>query len=292
MSVRINWNGNWPSKKRRWPASAMCFLERIAGLQKQVASISSGELDAVNSQVVALERLDEQRDEKTRTLQAQKERRSALKGRLGVLRDEGTTLNQRLERLGRLAAADGAVCPLCGQALTAEHRDDTLATMGAERDAKREDYRSCVAEIQQIEIDSRAQQQEVEDLAAQLKHLPSLQQKKGALQKQLANARAAESALETETNQLRQIEAQLDDKAYGAELRRQLQQINAQREAISYDAASHADNRTQLENLKRLRSPAETTRICPAQFARSAESASWHKGADGIPAGGAACGRA
>ena len=225
------------------------FLERIAGLQKQVASISSGELDAVNSQVVALERLDEQRDEKTRTLQAQKERRSALKGRLGVLRDEGTTLNQRLERLGRLAAADGAVCPLCGQALTAEHRDDTLATMGAERDAKREDYRSCVAEIQQIEIDSRAQQQEVEDLAAQLKHLPSLQQKKGALQKQLANARAAESALETETNQLRQIEAQLDDKAYGAELRRQLQQINAQREAISYDAASHADNRTQLETL-------------------------------------------
>ncbi len=219
--------------------------ERVRALEAQQQAGASSDIEALRARLLELAELDKQRDEATNVLQQMNERRSALGARIEALTAEGRAINDRLERL-RLA--DGAVCPLCGQALTAEHRADMLAQLSAERDGKREMYRASSAEIKAINAESKLRGAEIDGWAAQLKDLPALQQRLGALAEGARLADEAEAALPGERRQLSHIETRLANKDFGAELRRQLAQLERERADIGYDPASHADIRAQLES--------------------------------------------
>ena len=220
--------------------------ERVKNLEAQLAADHEADLDTVRSEVAALLILDARRNDVANSLQKLKERRSGLTERLRVLKQEGRALNERMERL---SAADGAICPLCGQDLTASHRDQMLAMLTEERDGKREEYRLCSEDTRQLDEESRSGQAQLDDWALQLKDLPALQGRMGALESQHVKAQAARATLESTRGELRQIEEQLQRENYGRELRRQLAALNEARSRIGYDADSHADVRAQLENL-------------------------------------------
>ncbi|MCY4071788.1 MAG: SMC family ATPase [Chloroflexi bacterium] len=222
---------------------------RIEQLESQINAGETGDLDAIRIELAKLENLNSRRDESTKAIQALTARRSTLRDQLDQLRTEGQALNERLERLERVDAAEGAICPLCGQALTEDHRGETMAQLTHERDAKRQRYRDCLDQIRRVEDDSLAKQKEVDAWARQLKNLPALQQRKGALSKQIEAVRDAEQDLGILRNQLAQVEAQLEEASFGGELRRQLKQLEEQRSRITGPEASYADNRAQLETL-------------------------------------------
>ena len=127
--------------------------------------------------------------------------------------------------------------------LTADHRDQVLAELTEERDSKREAYRVCNEDIRKLDDESRSGQAQLDDWALQLKDLPALQQRMGALESQRVKAQEAGAALESVQSELRQIDAQLQSEDYGGELRRQLAELTDARSRIGYDADSHADNR-------------------------------------------------
>ncbi len=218
--------------------------ERIRGLEAQLTAAASADMEALPAELRELQELEKQRDRKAKTIQQMKERRSALAARMAALTAEGRALNDRLERL-RLA--DGAACPLCGQPLTAQHRAGLLAKLTAERDDKRESYRAASVEIDGIQAESRQGQAQIERWALQLKDLPALQQRLGALAEGARLAQEASAALPSDRRQLSRLETRLANEDFGAELRRQLTQLGRQRADIGYDSASHADIRSQLE---------------------------------------------
>ena len=218
--------------------------ERIRGREAQLTAAASADMEALPAQLRELQELEKQRDRKAKTIQQMKERRSALAARMAALTAEGRALNDRLERL-RLA--DGAACPLCGQPLTAQHRAGLLAKLTAERDDKRESYRAASVEIDGIQAESRQGQAQIERWALQLKDLPALQQRLGALAEGARLAQEASAALPSDRRQLSRLETRLANEDFGAELRRQLTQLGRQRADIGYDSASHADIRSQLE---------------------------------------------
>ncbi len=222
---------------------------RIKQLNAQIQAGQPGDLDAIRSEIAKLENLNARRDAATKANQALVAQRSSLRSQLQQLRVEGQALNERLERLENMTAADDASCPLCGQVLTAAHRSETIALLTAERDVKRQAYRDCRAQIRRGEDDSRAKQRELDEWAQQLKHLPALQQRKGALSEQMATLRAAEDELRGARAQLAQVQAQLEGAEFGKELRRQLKQLAAQRARIASAETSYADNRARLESL-------------------------------------------
>lgn len=222
---------------------------RIEQLQARINPDDQGDLDAVRTELAKLENLSARRDESTRAIHALAARRARLRDQLQQLRGEGQALNERLERLESMNAADNATCPLCGQALTEEHRGETMALLTGERAGKRQRYRDCLDQIRRIEDDSLAKQREVDAWARQLKHLPALQQRIGAISKQHEAARAAEQDVLMLRGQLAQVEAQLERADFGEELRRQLQQLEEQRARIASAETSYADNRAQLETL-------------------------------------------
>ena len=220
--------------------------ERIRGLEAQLEAAAADDLEALRAELRALDALEVQRDAATKELQRMRERRSRLGAQKETLIAEGRALNDRLQRLDQ---ADGAACPLCGQALTAEHRAEMMTQLAEERDQKRAQYRDCGAGMDDISAKSVKRQTEMDAWAGQLKHLPALQQRLGALAEGERQAEAAEAALPGERRQLSQLETRLTNEDFGVELRRQLQQVTQQREGIGYDAESHADIRAQLETL-------------------------------------------
>ena len=105
--------------------------ERMRGLQDALAAAAEVDLPHLQRQLAALEALAARRERASDRLSSLRERRSALQTQQTTLKDEGLELN---ERLLRLEHADGAECPLCGQALTAQHRDDMLGQLRAQRE--------------------------------------------------------------------------------------------------------------------------------------------------------------
>lgn len=219
---------------------------RIEQLQAQLQGEGTDALAALTTEIAKLENLKARRDDATTAIQALAARRAGMRGQLDQLRIGGQALNERLERL---AAAQGAACPLCGQSLTAAHRDETMTRLTAERDAKRQAYRDCLAQMRRAADDIETKQSAVDDWALQLQHLPALQERKGALSAQMTNRRAAEQDMRSAQAQLALVDAQLEQASFGAELRQQLKQLEAQRAQINRAGAStsYAHNRARLE---------------------------------------------
>ena len=193
--------GALAEKRAEMMREADVLRERISGLENVLAGASAVDVAALQSQLSTLKDLDAQRDERTKLLQKSREQRSACLTRLDALRAEGTALNERLERL---SLADGAQCPLCGQALTASHRDAMLAQLEAERDTLRADYSGCREEIHEIDAERESLAGKLEEWALQLKDLPALQQQLGVATEQTRAAAEAENTLQLVRHQLGQ----------------------------------------------------------------------------------------
>ena len=218
--------------------------ESIRRLEAQLAAAAASDIAELRAELDRLKALEGQRDEAALALQQTKERRSGLQAQVEALTAEGRALNERLEKL---RAAAGPACPLCGQALSAEHRDEMLLQLTAERDEKRDHYRACSADIEDLHEKTEQRQAAIDGLAGQLKTLPALQQRFGALVEEARQAEEAREALTSEKRQFSQVETRLAKDDFGLELRRQLEQVERQRAGIGYDPASHADTRAQLE---------------------------------------------
>lgn len=234
-------------KKSALEKDRSAILARIEGLDKQIALADHDDLDAKREELEAMQALDAQRDQTTKSIQQMERERSGLNATLDALRAEGTALNERLENL---EAADGATCPLCGQPLTDEHRQEILADVTDERDTKREDYRRHNARISIIDLDTKEQQKQVDGWVLQLKNLPALQQRYGALEEQATQAQEAQDQRHIEQAKLDEVDTTLDTETYGNEIRAQIADIDEQRQRIGYDPDSHEDIKAQLETYR------------------------------------------
>lgn len=220
---------------------AQVIAERINGLGALAKGAAAVDIAALQSELQTLETLEAQRDTANRTRQRQVARRAKLAARIDSLETEGRALNRRLEQLQQV---EGPTCPLCGQALTEAHRDQTLTQLRSERDALRGTYRDCAGQIRAVDAKRRSLDEQLETWALQLKDLPALQQQLGAAGEQNRRAEDAAEAMTLAAEKLAQVEARLSQEDYGHEARAQLDALKLQATA---DSAAYADIKSQLE---------------------------------------------
>ena len=269
-------------ERARLQSEADVIRERIRNLQALGRAAAERDAGALQRDVAELQALDARRNRATGALQTLQAERGRLAARLESLAAEGKDINERLERL-RLA--DGATCPLCGQALTADHRDAVMRQLESDRAAMRGDYRRATKEVREIAARQKSQEGELAEWAGQLKALPALQQRLGAAQHEALKAEDAEADLERERERLRQIETRLKNKDYGGDLRRRIADLREQRDQIGIDPESQADIKAQVETLaaydRRHSQLADARRNLPdarqAQTELAARSARLHK---------------
>ena len=168
---------------------------------------------------------------------AARERQAELKAENEALKAD---MNELKERIDSLKAAEGATCPLCGQELSAEHREATLIQL--ESQGKQEGDRF------------RANQAEAADLTKQITNYESQITQLGSAENERVQ-HASEVSLLTERmetlqrfarewettgkKRLKEVQKILDAGKYAVDEQKRLAKLDKQLEKLGYDVAAH-----------------------------------------------------
>lgn len=216
----------------------------IIEVERLLENDGTEELVAVELQIAELEKLEAERDALYEQISQFKAERSGLEATRKALHAEGKNLNERIEKL---ESAEGAECPLCGQPLTEDHRQTILGQLTGERDTKRAEYGLANQRLRTIEADTATFERQMETLAEEIKRLPALRSRAGALEKQLEDARAAQSRREEAQARLKAVSETLATENFALELREQLTGLRQERANIGYDRETHESARDSLK---------------------------------------------
>lgn len=234
------------SARSRLEADVKNIQSRIAELAGIVSTDYSAELEAVQDAVFALQEKQIERDRLDDHLSGLREELASVKATLEAVKAEG--IAQR-ERLDKLAEADEkeAVCPLCGQPLTAEHRQQLIEEISVEVEQKREEFRKHSERITTINGQIKEHKKLIDMLDADLEGLSPLVERVGTLQNQVRTAQDAALRLEDEHARLAAVLAELESESYAADARQQLAALDARQTELGYDESSHDDAQEQMK---------------------------------------------
>lgn len=221
------------------------FETSIRDLERALEADNSEELQTVQARIAELEALERERETRQANLGTLKEERSGLLARRDVLKDEGSDMNERMEAL---EAAEGATCPLCGQALSDDHRERILGDLTTQRDTHRQEYRTTTERLAEIADEAKEAQERINTIGDTLAELPSLRSRAGALQQQADDIAAAQIRLGEAQEGLQAVLNVLENEDYGHEIRRELDTLYEQRREIGYDRDAHETIQTTLSD--------------------------------------------
>lgn len=252
----------------RWEALAARYRERERQRQPPLDEINAArarltqELETLQSRLNEIERTQAEISrlgEEVANLQASiqaKEERLALRPSLEAemqecqqvreqlsaenrqLQTEMKRLKERVERLEE--ATEQANCPLCGQPLSPRHRQSLIAELIAEGKTMGDHYRENLQRIAVMEQDLKMLKSRLEELI----HLDSaLRQQQGSLAEKSTRLHLLEAQwTEWEENgapRLAEIRRMLEEESFALEARARLAQVEAELQAIGYDAEAH-----------------------------------------------------
>jgi len=222
-------------------------IRQIAELSAQAeqAPALRAELDALRAQLARLAEREAQQ-------QAWREEQERLVAELSALEARNQQLKADMqplrERLDDLAAAE-AVCPLCQQPLSDEHRDRVTAEFQRRGSEMGDAYRANGARMRDIQAQYETLAGEIEATADELSVRGELQSREGALSQNLSNAQAAAAALAEQQSHLAVLKDRLKAGDFAPDGQARLQEVNAELEALGYDAQAHERVQTRLASL-------------------------------------------
>jgi exonuclease SbcC len=166
-----------------------------------------------------------------------RERQAELKAENEALKGD---MNELKERIDSLKAAEGVTCPLCGQELSAEHRETTLIQLESEGKQKGDGFRANQAESAELV-------KRITDAESQIARLTSAENERIQY--------ASEVSLLTERietlqkfakdwesvgkKRLGEVERILNTGKYAVDEQKQLAKLDKQLERLGYDVSAH-----------------------------------------------------
>ena len=226
----------------RW-AERIRELDRRAG---QLAAIE-GQLAEVREELARLAGRQAEREAAQARLQALGEQDAALQVRNDQLRAEMEALKEKMDLLRREVGE--AQCPLCGQALSAEHRDELLAQMQAEGTELGDSHRANSLHQKQIATERSALRDDVQGLDRELASAPALQRKEAQLEQAQAEAQKARLDLESAQAEQAALQNRLQAGDYAPSEQAELARLDGEMQTLQYDQAAHDEIREQVTAL-------------------------------------------
>jgi len=238
-------------EKARLEEEQRALLVEQDEMQNQQASISSLKVEITGAKKLLAEaeaRLAARADLEAQVGSA-REGQAALTAENSALKIEMDELKTRIDKL---KAAGGAACPLCGQALTPEHRKATLKQLEVEGKEKGDRYRS--------------NKTGVDELAGKIKELEGgLAGLTGAEDERLGRSNIVTQLTErmeslqglakewesTGRKRLKEVSRLVESGKYALEAQKQLAKLDKELARLGYDTAAH-DAARQAESTQRL----------------------------------------
>lgn len=243
--------------------------ERLAGAVADARRALESERDAAARQVEQLSARAEQApllradlkvvwvqlahlDKREAQQQVWRQEQEQLTAEMSILETRNQQLNTDMQplrkHLDELKAAE-AVCPLCRQSLSDEHRNRVTAEFQRQGQEMGDAYRANEARIREIKARREALSQEINVVADELCARPELRRREGALSGNLADAEAAAAALADQQSRLAASEQQLKNSNFALEEQTALQKVLGELESLGYDAQAHEAAQARLASL-------------------------------------------
>jgi exonuclease SbcC len=226
-------------ERRQLLSQQQTVAERVASTQELEGGIQEARelLAAADERLAERARLESDQA-------AARESIATLKAENEVLKVEMDQLKTRIEAL---QAARGAVCPLCGQPLSEEHRASTLEAMQNEGKARGDRFRSN-------KIAAEERQAALLVLEARLGAFVSIETERLAHAGSLAQLTERYESLQTLARQwqaagqarLSEVGRSLEGEQFAFEARARLAAVDTELAQLGYDAAGH-DRARQIE---------------------------------------------
>lgn len=202
--------------------------------------------------------LDEQQ-EKLDALLARQVERDSMVQRMEELRAEHRRLQDANESLKAETEtlfeqqeeieASGAVCPLCQQELTDEHRMDLAAQLERQRIDKAEQHQANTERLRQVNSEMMALSREIQKAEGELRGLQPLNQLIARLESQRDAARDARDNFAEVETELAEIEALLMNEAFAPDARAGLVEVQHALAELGYDEQAHREARRLIAEL-------------------------------------------
>lgn len=222
--------------------------EQLQAQLTDLESLTAGDHDQALADVQArlqhLEALQAERDATLETIQQLTKERGEIDGEFKLIEHNAQELK---ERIGTLENHADEACPLCGQALDDDHRQQVISETQAELSmlrhqwATNRDRRSDMTD----QIDSL--QTRVKAWGESLSALPALQGEEGALRKQVEQAHDALDKHQRLSADLASVTGALEQEDYAHELRQQMTELTQERQTLAYDDSQHDALNTQID---------------------------------------------
>ncbi|MBK8020138.1 MAG: SMC family ATPase [Chloroflexi bacterium] len=216
----------------------------IDSLERILDAGDAAALEELRGRIAALRLRETERASFQTRLESYREDRGQRAAENNALKAE---MNKLKDRQDRLKALNEAVCPLCGQPLTPEHRDSMIEEIAREGKLMGDQHRDNATHVKALETVIAEHQAAITEIALALQPLPDLQAELGKLEERLESAQAAAAQLEPERARRDGLRAQLEAGDYAHAERETLAALNAAREELGYDDASHQGARKSLK---------------------------------------------
>jgi len=222
-------------------------VRRVADLSARAEQVSAlrADLDAVRAQLAHLA-------EREALQQACRGEQEQLAVEMATLEAHNQQLKADMqplkERLDELKAAE-AVCPLCRQPLSDEHRDRVAGEFHRRGKEMGDAYRANLVRISDIQSRREALVREIDAAASELGPRAELQSQEGALSRSLADAEVAAGAMADHQASLSALDRTLEAGDYAAEEQALLQKVLRELQDLGYDPQAHEKVQAQLASL-------------------------------------------
>jgi exonuclease SbcC len=121
--------------------------EKVVSNQRLAVGELTSRIESAKKSLAEAEEKLEQRSELEVNRNSAREEYATLKAENELLK---TQMDELKERMDQLESAEGATCPLCGQALSEEHRQSTLKQLQAEGKEKGDRFRTNKTSIDEL----------------------------------------------------------------------------------------------------------------------------------------------
>ncbi|MCU0476742.1 MAG: SMC family ATPase, partial [Anaerolineae bacterium] len=226
--------------------------QAVRELEYAVAADPGDKLEAVKGSLEAMRAQEGKRDLMRMEEANIREEISAHRTTLATLEKEGKALGTRIDTLRATESPTCPLCcPLCGQPLTPEHRQQMVDELEGELAQFRDDYRQSRDRAKELDARLKQHKHDLDQLESDLRDLPKLQESLGKLQSRADSATEAATRRTAEQARLDALVAQRDAEAYAQDVRADLAALLHESDQLGYDRGEHAETRRTLEDYRR-----------------------------------------
>ncbi|MDO9546100.1 MAG: SMC family ATPase [Pelolinea sp.] len=222
-------------------------LQDISLLKDQLPDIQRS-LEEKNTRIKKMRLELENIDQIEAELDGQKQRKADLSGENNQLKEKMAELK---ERIVHLESAHGADCPLCGQDLTADHKQNMLESLNEDGKSMGDLHRKNSAAIEQYEVEIQRLLKELDVLKEVRLNLSKLESEAGITNQQLEEKTARIGTWEEKgAPRLNEIVDLLDKSIFEKEARKELIQLEEHISGLGYDPNDHEKIRAEELELR------------------------------------------